>query len=61
MVCCCAMAGTKACEHCFNNSGRYSWSTTTTTTIPLDYEDFTKEDYKEILKYIIDKKEKEIF
>jgi len=55
MICCCALAGTKACEHCFNNSG-YSWTTTVTTTIPVR-EDLTKEDYKEILKYIIDKKE----
>ena len=56
MVCCCAMAGTKACEHCFNSNG-YSWTKTTTTTIPIK-EDLTKEDYKEILKYIIDKYDK---
>ena len=57
MVCCCALAGTKACEHCFNNTGNYGWTKTTTTTVPIK-EDFTKEDYKEILKYIIDKYEK---
>ena len=55
MVCCCTMAGTKACEHCFNNNGNYGWNTTKTTTIPLDYKEFTKEDYKEIIKYLIDK------
>ena len=57
MICCCILAGTKACKHCFNNSDSYSWTQTITTNIPID-EDFTKEDYKEILKYILDKKEK---
>ena len=49
LICCCVLAGTKACKQCFNNSGNYSWTQTITTTIPID-EDFTKEDYKEILK-----------
>ena len=55
-VCCCTLAGTKVCEHCYNNTENYTWSTKTTISIPIG-EDFTKEDYKEILKYLIDKKE----
>ncbi len=28
-ICNCILAGTKACETCFNNTGTYSYSTTT--------------------------------
>ena len=59
MICCCALAGTKACEHCFNNNSSYSWSKTITTTIPIE-EELSKEDYKEILKYIINKEKREV-
>lgn len=29
MVCCCALAGTAACNNCFNRTGNYSYSTNT--------------------------------
>jgi hypothetical protein len=31
MVCCCALAGTAACNNCFNRTGNYSYSINTTT------------------------------
>lgn len=48
------MAGTKACDFCVNNGGTYSKTVTTTYNIPTG-EELLKEDYKEILKYLIDK------
>lgn len=30
MICCCALAGTAACNNCFNRTGNYSYSTNTT-------------------------------
>jgi len=59
MICCCILAGTEACKHCFNNNNSYSWNKTITTTIPIE-EELSKEDYKEILKYIINKEKREV-
>ena len=50
-TCCCAMAGTSACDYCGRPSNM-TWKTTTTTTIPLDIED---EDIKTILKKYLKK------
>ena len=64
-VCHCIMAGTKACDGCYNNgnfnysnNGMFNTTTTTKTTFKLSSEAedlLTKEDYKELLKYFIDK------
>ena len=55
MVCNCTLAGTKACENCFNNNYSYGYNTKTITTTNIPQNDLSKEDYKEILKYLIDK------
>lgn len=39
-VCCCSLAGTKACESC-NNSGSYIVSTVTYDPVPIEFTDFT--------------------
>ena len=63
-VCHCILAGTKACDNCYNNgsftyNGNYNFNETTTKTVKTPLIDgFTKEDYKEIIKYLIDKMEK---
>lgn len=34
MVCCCALAGTAACNNCFDRTGSYSYSYSTNTIFP---------------------------
>ena len=49
-VCCCAMAGTSACDYCSSGITGSTYSktvTTITTSIPIDVED---EDIKAIIK-----------
>lgn len=63
-ICYCVLAGTKACDDCYNNSnfnynnnGMFNTTTTKTFKLSSEAEDLlTKEDYKELLKYFIDKK-----
>lgn len=62
-ICNCILSGTKACENCYNNGsftygGNYNYSKTTTFSFPIEEEKLSKEDYKEILKYLIDKIDK---
>ena len=54
-VCCCAMAGTPACDYCGISITEPTYSktiTTTTTSIPVDIED---EDIKAIIKQYLKK------
>lgn len=54
-VCCCAMAGTSACDYCGIGITGPTYSktiTTTTTSIPVDIED---EDIKAIIKQYLKK------
>lgn len=54
-VCCCAMAGTSACDYCSSGITGPTYSktvTTTTTSIPIDIED---EDIKAVIKQYLKK------
>lgn len=58
-VCCCSMAGTKTCDYCYNSPDRENYHTYSfTEEIKIPTTDFSKEDYKEIIKYLIDKNKK---